>query len=188
MYGLINLAVHDLVTSQFGEAAWAEICAKAGVGDPSFITMVKYPDDLTYRLVGAASETLGVPADVVLERFGEFWTVYSAQAGFGHLLDFAGDNLVEFIQNLDTMHTRIALTFPQLEPPSFWCTEVTPQGLRLHYRSSRAGLAPLVIGMVKGLGKRFGTPVTVSLDRPRSDEQDHDQFVVRFQEPAAAAA
>jgi hypothetical protein len=188
MYGLINKAVQDLVTTRFGEAAWKDICARADVSEPSFVTMVKYPDEVTYRLVGAASEKLGVPAEAILEEFGEWWTVFSAEQGFGHLLRFAGDNIVDFLQNLDNMHTRIAVTFTELRPPSFWCSEITEEGLRLHYRSERPGLAPVVIGMVKGLGKRFGQPLTVRLDRPRGDRLDHDQFVIRFIRPEAQAA
>jgi hypothetical protein len=42
----------------------------------------------------------------------------------------------------------------------------------------------MVLGLIKGLGKRFGTPVTVTLDRPRSVTQDHDQFVVRYSKSA----
>ena len=143
MYGLINKAIHDLVTSRFGEATWAEICRKAGVTDPGFVTMVKYPDDVSYRLVGAASEILKTPPEQILEAFGEHWTVYSAAVGFGHLLDFAGSNLVDFLRNLDTMHTRVALTFPELQPPSFKVTDVTDSSLRLHYYSQRPGLAPV---------------------------------------------
>ncbi|MBM3597303.1 MAG: heme NO-binding protein [Alphaproteobacteria bacterium] len=186
MYGLINKAVHDLVTSKFGEAKWAEICQKAGVSDPNFITMVKYPDDVTYRLVGAASELLNVPAADILEAFGEHWTVYSATAGFGHLLDFAGDNLVDFLSNLDSMHTRVALTFPELDPPSFRVTDVTADSLRLHYYSKRPGLTPVAMGMVKGLGKRFKTPLKIRLDRGRADGHDHDEFIVTYGEAARA--
>jgi hypothetical protein len=187
MYGLINKAVEELVTTRFGAAAWADILARSGVSEPGFLTMKKYPDEITYKLVGAASELLAVPAEALLEEFGEYWTVYSAQAGFGHLLAFAGDNIVEFLQNLDSMHTRVAMVFPELQPPSFRVSEIAPTSLRLHYRSSRPGLAPVVKGMVKGLGKRFGTAVTVRLDKPRADGSDCDEFVVTFA-PAAQAA
>ena len=186
MYGMINKAVHDLVTSKFGEAAWTEMCRKAGITDPNFVTMVKYPDDVTYKLVGAASEVLNLPAEQILEAFGEHWTVYSAAAGFGHLLEFAGNNLVEFLRNLDNMHTRVALTFPELQPPSFRVTDVTESSLRLHYYSQRPGLAPVAKGMVKGLGKRFNTPVSVTLDRSRAHGHDHDEFVVLYGEAARA--
>jgi hypothetical protein len=187
MYGLINKAVEELVTNRFGADAWAGILEKSGVSEPGFLTMKKYPDEVTYKLVGAASELLKVPAETLLEEFGEYWTVYSAQAGFGHLLTFAGDNIVEFLQNLDNMHVRVAMIFPELEPPSFRVSEITPTSLRLHYRSSRPGLQPVVVGMVKGLGKRFGTPVTIRLDKPRANDSDSDEFVVTF-EPAAKAA
>jgi hypothetical protein len=184
MYGLINKAVHDLVVSKFGEAAWTEIARKAGVTDPTFISMEKYPDEVTYKLVGAASEVLKAPAEQILEAFGEYWTVYSAEAGFGHLLEFAGNNLVDFLKNLDNMHTRVALTFPKLEPPSFKVTDITDGSLRLHYYSKRPGLAPVAKGMVMGLGKRFNTPVSVTLDRSRADGHDHDEFIVLYGDAA----
>jgi hypothetical protein len=187
MYGMINKAIHELVTSRFGEEKWNEICRKAGVGDAAFVNMEKYPDETTYKLVGAASEVLDTPAADILEAFGEYWTVYSAEKGFGHMLDFAGDNLVDFLRNLDNMHTRIALTFTKLEPPSFKVTELGDGSLRLHYHSKRPGLAPLVIGMIKGLGKRFSTPVAIRLDRSRADGHDHDEFVVLHGDKARAA-
>ena len=186
MYGMINNAVQDLVLSKFGDETWKTICAKAGIADPAFVTMVKYPDEVTYKLVGAASEVLKVPAEAILEQFGEYWTVYSAEKGFGHLLNFAGSNLVDFLNNLDHMHTRVKLTFPELEPPSFRCTDVTDGSLRLHYHSKRPGLTPLVIGMIKGLGKRFGQDVTIVLDRPRREGEHHDEFVVTFGKPDPA--
>ena len=188
MYGMINKAIRDLVTSKFGDEKWQEIRRKAGVADEVFINMVKYPDEATYKLVGAASEVLNTPAPAILEAFGEYWTVYSAEAGFGHLLEFAGSNLIDFLRNLDNMHTRVALTFPQLQPPSFKVTDVTDHSARLHYYSKRPGLAPLVIGMVKGLGKRFSTPVVTRLEKSREGGHDHDEFVVLYGESARAAA
>jgi hypothetical protein len=92
MYGLINKAVQELLTARLGEAGWKAICAKTNT-DPTFVTMAKYPDEVTYELVAAASEALGVSADTVLEQFGEYWTVYTAEAGYGPLLQFAGNSL-----------------------------------------------------------------------------------------------
>src|SRR5262249_31992873 len=135
MYGLINKALQDLVTARLGEAAWKAICIKTNT-DPRFVTMAKYPDEVTYKLVGALSQALDVSGEPLLEQFGEYWTVYTAEAGYGVLLQFAGNNLFDFLQNLDNMHTRVALTFPELEPPSFRCSEITSQSLRLHYHSA----------------------------------------------------
>lgn len=188
MYGMINKAVQELVTTKFGEDKWREIHRKANVTEPAFINMVKYPDEMTHRLVGAASEVLGAPAEAIMEDFGEYWTVYAAEKGFGHLLDFAGDNIVDFLINLDSMHTRVALTFHHLEPPSFRVTDVTPTTVRLHYYSKRAGLGPVVIGMIKGLGKRLNTAVAVKREKNRNEGHDHDEFLITFGDPARALA
>ena len=65
-------------------------------------------------------------------------------------------------------------------------SDLGPDSLRLHYRSKRPGLTPVAIGMVKGLGLRFGTPLTIEVERSREDGHDHDALLVRFGSPAAA--
>ena len=78
MYGLVNKAVVDLVVSKFGQDTWDAIKKKAEVDIDVFVSMEGYPDDITYRLVGAASEILKIPPEAVLEAFGEYWVLYTA--------------------------------------------------------------------------------------------------------------
>jgi hypothetical protein len=59
---------------------------------------------------------------------------YTANEGYGDLLTLAGDTLPTFLQNLDHLHTRVGLMFPELKPSSFWCTNVGEDSLQLHYR------------------------------------------------------
>lgn len=180
MYGLVNKAIEQLVVTQFGKEKWEEIKKLAEIDVESFVCMHSYPDEVTYGLVSAASEVLGLSPDKILEAFGEYWTVYTAREGYGEMLELSGDNFVEFVRNLDNLHVRVGLSFPKLSPPSFHCTDVTEESLRLHYRSKRAGLAPMVIGLIKGLGKLFDTEVSVSLDKARSNDHDHDEFLIHF--------
>lgn len=181
MYGLVNQAIQDLVTRQFGEAKWEEIKAKAGVDVDVFLSMDAYPDEVTYDLIGAASSLLHSPPEVLLEEFGKYWTLYTAREGYGQMLQLGGSSFVEFMRNLHNLHTHVALSFPHLTPPSFWCSDVGPDSMRLHYQSTRAGLAPMVVGLVKGLGEMFHTDVAIKLVRDRSRGADHDEFDVRFQ-------
>jgi hypothetical protein len=181
MYGLVNKAVEDLVVSRFGEPTWESIKQRAGLDLDAFVSMEAYPDDVTYKLVSAASQILDIPATAVLETFGEFWILFTAQEGYGHLLDMAGNDLPTFLNNLDQMHTRVAVSFPHLKPPSFLCTDVTPASLRLHYRTHRRGLASLVVGVLRGLGKRFGKAVQVILEQSRDAGADHDVFAVVYE-------
>ncbi len=180
MYGLVNKAVEDLVKTNFGEASWEQIKAKAQVKEPSFVSMQSYSDDVTYNLVGAATEVLNLTAEQVLETFGEYWVLFTAKEGYGSMLDAAGNNLVDFLQNLDAMHVRVGNVMPELKPPSFECSDITSNSLQLHYFSDRAGLAAMVVGLVKGLGKRFNTPCEVQILASKSAGEDHDIFEVKW--------
>ena len=180
MYGLVNKAVEDFVCSGFGEDTWEAIKLKAGVEIDAFVSMDSYPDDVTYKLVAAASEVLALPSDDILKAFGEYWVLYTAREGYGELLKMSGKTLKEFLHHLDDLHAHVGLSFPDLAPPSFRCTENGEDSLLLHYYSSRAGLAPMVIGLFNGLSVMFKTEVDVTQTMSRDQGADHDVFLVKF--------
>jgi hypothetical protein len=186
MYGMVNKAVEEMVCLHHGEATWEKIKAAAGVDIDVFMSNESYDDDITYRLVGAASEVLALPAEQILIGFGEHWVLHTAQEGYGGLMKAAGKTLPEFLQNLPNFHARVAMIFPKLQPPHFRCTEITDHSLRLHYHSHRPGLAPFVVGLMQGLGRMFQTPVTVRRIEAKEEGADHDVFTVTW-EPAPAA-
>jgi hypothetical protein len=180
MYGLVNKAIEDMVCSRFGEDIWKEIKQKAEVNLDAFISMEAYPDDLTHRLVKAASLVLGLSSVEIMQAFGEYWVEYTAQEGYGEMMDMSGDTLPEFLENLDNLHARVGVSFPKLKPPSFECTDESEDSLNLHYRSTREGLSPMVIGLVKGLGKRFNTEVEIVQTTNSNEGADHDEFLVKY--------
>jgi hypothetical protein len=183
MYGLVNKALQDLVCSRFGEDTWVTIKRNAGVDIEVFVSMEAYPDDVTDDLVRAASEVVGLPAEEVLKAFGEYWVLYTAKEGYGEILKLAGETLPAFLQNLDNLHTRVGLMFPRLKPPSFWCTDIREDFLRLHYRpglDARAGLGPFVMGALKGLAIRFKTEIEINQTAHRRQGADHDEFSITF--------
>ncbi len=175
MYGLVNKAVVDLVVSKFGQETWDSIKKKAEVDVDTFVSMDGYPDDITYRLVGAASEILKIPPAAVLEAFGEHWVLYTAKEGYGPMLDASGNTLREFLENLDALHARVALTMTELRPPRFRLVPVDDSTMLLEYHSTRQGLAPMVVGLLKGLSIRFNTPVDIS----HAAREGHDEFTIR---------
>jgi hypothetical protein len=183
MYGLVNKSMQDLVTTRFGAETWTRIRREAGVEHEAFVSMQAYPDAITYDLVKAASRELDIPVPNLLEAFGEHWVHDTGRQGYGDLMWLAGKTFVEFLQELDNMHGRIALTFPALTPPSFECTDVAPGQVRLHYHSTREGLAPMVVGLIRGLAGVFGlTGLAIEHDVRRSEGADHDEFFVRWGE------
>jgi len=180
MYGLVNKAIEEMVCSYYGEDTWQKIKQKAEIEIEAFVSMEGYPDDVTHRLVKAASEVLDLSPSEVMEAFGEYWVQYTAKEGYGEMMDMGGDDLREFLENLDDLHTRVGVIFPKLSPPSFACTNETQDSLILHYHSHRQGLAPMVIGLVEGLGKRFDTEVDVTQTQTRDEGANHDEFSIKY--------
>lgn len=180
MYGLVNKAIQEMVCTHFGEDTWDAIKQKAEIQVEAFVSMEGYPDDVTHRLVKAASEVLEVCPHAVMAAFGEYWVQYTATEGYGEMMEMAGDSLPEFLENLDELHARVGVLFPKLKPPSFECSEVEEESLNLHYYSEREGLAPMIFGLVKGLGKRFDTEVEVAQTQSREEGDDHDEFAIQY--------
>lgn len=186
MYGLVNRAIQQMVSTQHGEDAWQRIKGRADLQDLDFFsTYQAYPDDVTHRLVAAASEELGLSADQIMTAFGEYWITFTASEGYDQLLESTGETLPEFLDHLDNLHARAGLAFPQLQPPSFRCGHAAEQAMDLEYRSKRQGLAPMVIGLLHGLGNRFRTPVTVEQISSRDQGDTRDLFHVSYSYPCA---
>ncbi len=183
MYGLVNRAIQQMVCSHHGEDTWLRIKVKADLADLDFFsTYQAYPDDVTHRLVAAASEELKLTPTDIMQAFGEYWITYTASEGYEQLLESTGESLPEFLDHLDTLHARAGLAFPELKPPAFRCQHGPGRSMDLEYRSSRQGLAPMVVGLLHGLGRRFRTPVTVEQTAARDKGDGQDLFHIRYQD------
>ena len=173
MYGMVNMAVEQLIVENYGKEKWLEIKKKAGIAEEQFVNMQSYDDKITYAMVGAASEVLKLEAAEVLEKFGEYWILHTAKEGYGNLLDMGGNNLPDFLKNLNMLHFKVGSLMPNLVPPSFDVLEETSNSLLLVYVTKRKGLVPMVIGLLKGLGIRFNTPCDVLYLSDSSAEFEH---------------
>jgi len=166
MYGLIHTALREMVLEHHGEKTWEAIVTGSGVPADSFLTMRSYDDETTLALIGAASNILELPLDKSLEAFGEYWISSFATKEYGRLLDHTGDSPIEFLQNLDDLHDRISTSFTDFKPPSFRVDIKDAKTAVVRYSSNREGLTPFVVGILEGLGKRFGTSIKVDSIEP----------------------
>jgi hypothetical protein len=116
----------------------------------------------------------------ILEAFGEYWILYTASEGYSDMLDVSGTTFPEFLGNLDMLHFRVSNIMPELRPPMFTSKLITDNSIELDYHSDRAGLTPMVVGLLRGLGQRFNLTVTVELIDPKSNNGVHDRFLVSW--------
>ena len=167
MHGLVNRAIEGLLCSRFGEGAWRRIQAAACAELHSISRVETYPDQLTYDLIAAASSVTGHTPEELLRLIGQHWIQHTAAEGYGDLLEGMGETLGEFLANLNEIHGRVALLFDDIEPPVLTLVHRSDDEMELHYSSHRAGLAPMVIGMIEALAERFGTSAEVVLAAER---------------------
>jgi len=181
MYGLVHIGLRDLIVSSYGEEKWANVLNHSTLGEDDFISMQSYPDEVSYKLVGAAVEELGIPAEKLLTDFGKHWILYTGPDAYGSILNMSGDSLPELIANLDDLHIHLSNIMPNMKPPSFQCENVTDNSMMLHYRSSRQGLTPMVLGLLEGMGERFNTSCTASIvSSDETNEGVHVVFLVKW--------
>ena len=184
MLGMINHALQQMVVERHGAAAWNAICADAGVEDRVFIIMRSYPDDMTYALAGATARALGVTLPEALHAFGHYWMVYAERQPWGKVMHSMAHDVRSLLPALNELHSRIALSFPGVSMPQFRTEADAGGGLRVHYFSSRAGLAPFVQGVLEGIGAMYGEVVQVTQVERREDGAGHDVFLIEFPEGA----
>ena len=179
MYGLINSSLKDMILDKFGEKQWLEVLAASEVPDDSFLTMRIYEDERTFALAGAASKVLGAPVEACLEMFGEYWVLETATKAYGVLMDTAGEDMIEFLGNMNALHDRITSTFLDYVPPEFF-VNAKGDAYEIHYVSKRKGLTPFVVGLLKGLAIRFNNDLKFveQLDVP-AELGTHTIFLVK---------
>lgn len=180
MYGIVNKSIQELITHKFGIDVWAKIKVKSNIDIDYFLSNEPYDDEITYSLASAASEVLNVSVDVILELFGEWWVMDTTQKKYPGMVKSGGKNLKEFLINMPHFHNRVMLVYPKLSPPEFKVSEVSDNGLNLHYFSHRPGLYAFVLGIIKGLSQLYETPVTTKLIKSRHDGDSHEIFNINW--------
>jgi len=160
VYGLINNSLKSMILEKFGSEQWQLVLSESGVPDDSFLSLRSYEDSVTFALVEAASKVLGAPVDACLEMFGEYWVLEVASKSYGPLMNAVGQNMVEFLGNLNALHDRITSTFLYYVPPEF---NIEAKGDRhlIHYISQRECLSPFVVGLLRGLAMHFDCEMTI---------------------------
>lgn len=177
MYGLVNQAMKDLVCSKFGPKKWEEICVASQHSKDDFDLMHSYSDKMTYDMVGAATQVLGMSAYDILRAFGDYWITFTAEQGYGEIMNLFGKDFRTCLKNLNGMHGHMGAMMPHLQPPRFQVISETEQEILLHYFSTRDGLAPMVVGLLEGLARKYGNSIQIE-QKGRSETAQYDEFKI----------
>ncbi|KAH0511297.1 Guanylate cyclase soluble subunit beta-2 [Microtus ochrogaster] len=182
-YGFINTCLQSLVTEKFGEETWEKLKASAEVQD-AFMTYTVYDDSITIKLIQEACKVLDVSMEAILKLFGEYFFKFCKVSGYDRMLRTLGGNLTEFIENLDALHSYLALSYQEMNAPSFRVEGGVDGAMLLHYYSDRNGLCHIVPGIIEAVAKDFfDTDVAMSIldmneEVERTGKKEHVVFLV----------
>ena len=174
MKGIIFNVVEEVVADRYGEDAWDSLLDTAEL-DGSYTSLGSYPDEDLFRLVGAASQTLEVPADDVVRSLGEGAIPILAER-YAVFFD-AHDSTREFLLTLnDIIHPEVRKLYPGAIVPDFDFDEDDEGNLLLGYQSERK-LCALAEGFILGAAAHYGE--SAALTQLQCMHRGDDKCVIR---------
>uniref|UniRef100_A0A8C5LUR8 guanylate cyclase n=1 Tax=Leptobrachium leishanense TaxID=445787 RepID=A0A8C5LUR8_9ANUR len=148
------------------------------------MTYEVYDDAITMKLIQAACSMLNVSEEDVLKLFGEYFFAFCKQSGYDRMLRTLGGNLMEFIENLDTLHSYLAHSYKEMNAPSFRVEKQDNGIMLLHYYSDRSRLCHIVPGIIQAVAKDFfNSDVTMRIiyqseEKERTGKKQHVIFEI----------
>lgn len=171
MHGHVHLCLREMVLKQYGEEIWQAVLKEASLDDDNDFMLFHYYDDKrTINLVVSISNNTGLDVSGVLESYGHYFYFYSTSCGYDRMLRTLGKDFHTFVQNLDLLHSLLALTYKGMRPPHFRC-EKKDGKLFVHVFTVRPGMYPAAIGMLTEVALQiFGTRISMTVVTRKTGE------------------
>jgi len=164
VYGLVNRAMKEMVTEQFGNEAWIKIIDRDESIPNEFGIFAQYDDFITANIVGNICEDQKINAEDFLVDFGRYWVKYAKKSDYKGILEVFASSPTFLIKSLDSLHTRLTMLFENLSPPSFSTEEPRPGLILVNYSSDRnLPLEYFVKGLLVGIFELFDQQCKVNI-------------------------
>jgi hypothetical protein len=160
MHGIIHLQLQRFVESRYGVEGWRALSRRAGLDSRVFTAVESYPDEDILRLVTEAVGLTGVPADVLLEAFGQF-LVPTYLSVYGSLVKPTWRTL-DLLQHTEhTIHRVVRVRQPGAAPPELRVERVSSSEVSVTY-ASRRRLCAVARGIILGVAEHFRETVLMT--------------------------
>ena len=177
MKGIVFNLLEQLVSRDYGEDTWDDLLDQAGL-DGAYTSLGSYDDADLFRLVGAASESLGVPPDDLVRWFGhnalplfadsypQFFTPHTSARTFVLTLN-------------DIIHPEVRKLYPGADVPEFDFEQVQhhDRPLRMGYRSQRR-MCSFAEGLIEGAAEHYGE--TTDIRQPSCMKRGDERCVLEI--------
>jgi len=179
MQGAIFTAFSDMIIEKMGMEQWNELIDKTSPTSNGIYTSgAQYEDSELINMVVALSEKTGIPAEKLVEAFGQylFDILYKNSP-----VDVSKiDNLRDFLLAIeDVIHVEVKRLNPDSYLPTFKY-EDGPDGELIMYYSSKRQLCHASIGLIFGAAKQFDEVIEISHPQCMHDGAQSCKLIVKF--------
>lgn len=172
MHGLMNRAIQNFVRDTYGQSTWRDVAAQAELGPHGFETMLRYDDDVTWRVLSLVSARLDKPQDAILEDLGTYLVSHPNVEALRRLLRFGGTDFEGFLHSLEDLPDRARLAVPDLDLPEIELCGEGEERFELRCRSLRPGFGHLLVGVLRGMADDYGALAIIDhADGPAGEER-----------------
>ncbi len=159
MHGIIHSELKKFVETAHGADAWKAVLKEAGLGSKVYLSNTTNADEEAAAIVGAASKLTGMPADDILESFGEF-IVPALMSTYGSMTKPTWKTMEMLLHTEETIHKAVRLKSPGAQPPRLKFKKTGPNKLKFNYNSWRQ-MSAVAKGIIKGVAKHYGETVEI---------------------------
>ena len=158
MKGIVFNLLESIVTREHGLATWDALLEQTQL-DGAWTSLGTYADEHLYKLVGAASSALSVPAGEVIRWFGtQALALFVERYPQFFKPHTTTRSLLLTLNNI--IHPEVRKLYPNADVPEFHFDTSSDEVLLMGYRSHRK-LCAFAIGLIEGAAGHYGEHATV---------------------------
>ncbi|MCL2329193.1 MAG: heme NO-binding domain-containing protein [Bacteroidetes bacterium] len=160
MKGSIVKCCAEMVNDYYGGQTWKEILQQSGQKPNMLIRPISDIDDqIVFKIFGNICTVLNLSKQQLYDMFGDYWVrIYAPK--ISRIYYIQNKTAKEFIMGMDKVHEHVTSMIPNAHPPKFKVEEVDENTIIVNYISKR-NLIDLYMGLVKGVGNYFKTPIGI---------------------------
>ena len=178
MHGSIFVLLKRFIEREHDYSMWVKLKEQAGVESSPYEMSETYPTRELFAIVNTASRATGIPANTLLERFGEFLVPDLLLIYKKYVRPEWGT--YEMLLNTEAaMHGAVRKTDGRAEPPVLQVTGKGPGQLVVDYHSRRR-MAGVAVGIIRGIAAHYQESDRVQVTRLSEIEDERVQIRVDF--------
>jgi ribosomal protein S28E/S33 len=178
MHGSIFVLLKRFVENSYDYSTWINLLQKTGLAGSVYQMEEMYPTQELFAIVNKASELTGIPANDLLEQFGEF-LVPDLLLIYNKYINPTWRTYDMLLNTEANMHSAVKRQDGRTNPPMLLVTKKGSRQLIVDYHSKRR-MAGVAVGIIRGIAQYYHESDVVEVTRLTAVDEERVQIKVEF--------